>query len=229
MHAAMVKRTEPYIRLRTADETVARWLSRLRSRTRRRDHLVLVPSRCALLIVDMLRYFASPEGRAFLPAAAVAVARTARLLGLWRGLGGVVVFTRHCHRGPHDLGMLGRFYSDYIRCGEPDSEIVSDLSPLAGEAVLRKTTYDAFHGTGLDGRLRRQGIGQVLVTGVLTHLCCETSARSAFVRGYEVFVAADAVASSDEELHLAALLVLADGVGTVLSTREIEEQCARPA
>ena len=112
--------------------------------------------------------------------------------------------------------MLGRFWSSLIRCSDPDSSLV--FEPLPEEAVIRKTTYDSFYGTGLEEILRTGTISQVLITGVLTHLCCETTARSAFVRGFEVYAAVDAMASSREELHLGSLLAMADGIGVMMDT-----------
>jgi isochorismate hydrolase len=119
--------------------------------------------------------------------------------------------------------MLGRFFSSVISCGDPDSGIV--FEPRSGETIIRKTTYDSFYGTQLEMILRAGSISQVLITGVLTHLCCETTARSAFVRGFEVYAAVDAMASSSEELHLGSLLSMADGVGVMMDTASILRIC----
>jgi nicotinamidase-related amidase len=175
----------------------------------------------------MLHYFADPAGRCFLPAAAAVAPRIRLLLEAWRELGGTVAYTRHCHEGEHDLGMLGRFFGDHIHAGKPEAEIIDLLEPMKGEAVFPKTTYDAFHGTGLEALLRETGSEQLLVTGVLTHMCCETTARSAFCKGYEVYVPADATASSCEERHLQSLKSMADCVAVVLSVEEVLERCAR--
>jgi bifunctional isochorismate lyase/aryl carrier protein len=203
------------------DPHTDRWLAELRRRLPPRPHLRPSLDRAALVIVDMLRYFCSPVGRSFLPDTVPIVPRIAALLARWREREGLIVYTRHGHQGEHDLGMLGRFWSDYIRRDEPQSEIVAELAPRPGEPVLHKTTYDAFLGTGLEELLRQAGKDQVVVTGVLTHMCCETTARSAFCRGFEVYLPADALASSDEAHHSASLSNLADAVAVVLSTREL--------
>ena len=224
----MVKRAKGYVEASDLDDRTARWLAEIRRSVAPRPRLQLRPEKCGLLVVDMLRYFASPEGRCFLPATAAMVPRLAALVETWHHGGGGVFFTRHCHEGPHDLGMLGRFFSDHIRSGEPDSEIIPDLPRQPEDPVVRKTTYDAFLGTGLEELLRKRGLEQVLVTGVLTHLCCETTARAAFCRGFEVYLAADATASSEERLHFGSLLGLADGVAVILCTREILDRCGEP-
>ena len=89
--------------------------------------------------------------------------------------------------------------------------------------MVRKTTYDAFLNTELEDILGSAGVDQVLVTGVLTHMCCETTARSAFCRGFEVYVAADATASSREELHLGSLVSMADSVAVIVGSEEVLE------
>jgi nicotinamidase-related amidase len=169
----------------------------------------------------MLHYFADPDGRVYLPSTAAIIPRIALLLKHWRMIGGTVVYTRHCHSGSDDLGMLGKFFSDYIRCGKKESEIIPELSPLPAEKIFRKNTYDAFYNTDLDEFLRSRSVEQVLITGVLTQMCCETTARSAFVRGYEVYIPADAQATSSEELHIGSLLNLASGFAVITDTPTI--------
>lgn len=203
------------------DARLSEWLAAVSGHARPRPHLVIRPDECALLVVDMLRYFAHPRGRFYLPSTEAVVPRIERLLALWRNGGRTVVFTRHCHSGPNDLGMLGMFFGDYIRCDEEDSRIIPELKPLPTEHVFKKNTYDAFHNTGLDEFLAVEGIRQVLVTGVLTQLCCETTARSAFVRGYEVYVPADALTTSSETLHVGSLTGLATGFAVVTSTEAV--------
>lgn len=218
-------RSVNYATPETLDAKTHEWLQLVRSSVHERPGLKVVPERCALLVIDMLHYFAAPDGRAYLPASASIVPRVRSLVDAWRQAGGTLVFTRHCHDGTHDLGMLGKFFLDYIRNGELESTLIPALEPLATETVLRKTTYDAFFGTALQETLERRHITQVLVTGVLTHMCCETTARSAFVRGFEVFVPADATATSQERLHVGSLLGMADSVAVITSTQEVLERC----
>ena len=77
--------------------------------------------------------------------------------------------------------------------------------------ILPKSQYDAFYGTDLEHRLHESGTQQVVIGGVMTHLCCECTARSAFVRGFEVYFVVDATATYNEELHRASLLTLSHG------------------
>ena len=213
--------TEPFVTPDNIDDKLSEWLARIEMCTHPRPHLILKPEKCALLVVDMLHYFAHPEGRVYLPSTRAIIPRIVMLLKHWRMLGGTVVFTRHCHMDNDDLGMLGRFFSDYIRCGKKESDIISELSPIPGEKILQKNTYDAFYNTDLDEFLRSRSVEQVLVTGVLTQMCCETTARSAFVRGYEVYIPVDALTTSSEELHIGSLMNLASGFAVITDTSSI--------
>ena len=213
--------TEPYVTPDNLDDKLSEWLARIDRYTYPRPHLILKSEKCALLVVDMLHYFADPGGRVYLPSTRAIIPRIANLLSHWRMIGGTVVFTRHCHSGSEDLGMLGKFFSDYIRCGKKESEIILELSPLPGEKIIRKNTYDAFYNTDLDEFLESRSATQVIVTGVLTQMCCETTARSAFVRGYEVYIPADAQATSSEELHIGSLQNLASGFAVITNTSSI--------
>jgi nicotinamidase-related amidase len=209
------------------DEKAASWLRSIRSEVAPRPQLVLEPERAALLVIDMLEYFAGERGRCFLSASAAIVPRIRSLIDAFRALGRPVVYTQHCHEGEGDLGMLGRFFGDYIRKGEPESAIISSLSPVDGEPVIQKTTYDAFIGTPLMSVLEERGVEQVVITGVLTHMCCETTARSAFCRGFEVYVPVDGVATSTEARHVASLSNLADAVAVLMNAKEVLGRCNR--
>ncbi len=221
----MVMRDDAYVTPETLTRATAAWLRRVREATYPRPHLSVCPDKCALLVIDMLHYFAAPEGRCYLPAASAVIPNIAALLECWRTHSWPVLFTRHCHTGEGDLGMLGKFFSDYIHAGTEDADIIPALQPRDDELSLEKTTYDAFLNTPLEEELRTRGVQQVLITGVLTHMCCETTARSAFCRGFEVYVAADGTASTTEERHLQSLLGMAEAVAVVLSTEEIQSGC----
>lgn len=217
----MVKRANEYVSSANISEKTTEWLRGIYAHNYRRSSLVLDKSKCALIVVDMLNYFAHPGGRAYLPATESIIPGIAKLIGLWRESGNRIVFTRHSHTGEDDLGMLGKFFSDYIRDGEPESEIISGLTPRRDEPVFRKNTYDAFYNTELEEYLKESACNQVLITGVLTQLCCETTARSAFVRGFEVYIPADGTASSTEDLHIGSLRGLASGVAVITSIASI--------
>jgi nicotinamidase-related amidase len=174
----------------------------------------------ALLIIDMQRDFLEPGGfgetlgndvsrlqRAVAPCQAMlAAARTARLC---------VIHTREGHlpdlsdaprtkieRGAPSLrigdpGPMGRIL---IR-GEAGHDIVDALTPAAGEIVIDKSGKGAFYNTELDATLRKRTIENLLVCGVTTEVCVNTTVREANDRGYRCVVLADCCASYFPEFH----------------------------
>lgn len=174
-------------------------------------HAEPTPGRSALLVIDMQRYFGEM--------AAPIVDNIAALLAAARGSGVPVVYTQHGHRDPaHDGGMLLEWWGELIVHGSSDWELLPQLAPAAGEPVFAKNRYSAFAGTELEGWLRGRGLEELIVTGVMTNCCCETTARDAFVRDFRVFFAVDATATVDQELHLASLKTLAYGFAYLLDT-----------
>lgn len=103
-----------------------------------------------------------------------------------------VIFTRHRHKSPaSDGGMLQEWwFGDLIVDGTAEAELMEPLDRKKGEGgdmVIEKSTYSAFRNTGLEERLVEMDVKEVIVSGVMTNLCCETTAREAFVRGFRVF------------------------------------------
>jgi len=85
----------------------------------------------------------------------------------------------------------------------------------------RKEYYSAFFRTDLEDTLRRRGITRVVICGVMTHLCCETTARDAFMSGWEVAMVADGTATLNEELHLSSLRCLVHGFAMPALAEEV--------
>lgn len=163
----------------------------------------------ALLVIDMQRYF---EG-----VARPILQSVLDLLDACRTAGIKIVFTRHGHHDPKkDGGMLARWWGELIAYGSREWELFGELSPRPEEPIIDKTRYSAFHGTNLDEWLHRNGIEDLIITGVLTNCCCETTARDAFVRDYRVFFVADGTVTRSDELHLASLKNLAFGFAHVV-------------
>jgi isochorismate hydrolase len=174
-----------------------------------------------LLVIDMQKFFLDKNSHAFVPMAPAIIPRVRRLIQFYRRQKRPVIFTREAVKKNEDPGMMKRWWRDVIREGTPQSRIIAQLKPLEQELVIRKTQYSAFYKTGLDKILKRDKIKRVVVTGVMTHLCCETTARDAFMRGYEVFFVADGNATDNQDLHLSTLKTLADGFAIPVATREI--------
>jgi biuret amidohydrolase len=175
---------------------------------------VLQPGRAALLVIDMQRDFVEPGGFGAVLGNDVslleaAIGPTQTLLAAWRARGWPVLHTRESHapdlsdcppakrdRGAPalrigDAGPMGRLL---VR-GEPGCEIVPALAPIAGEPVIDKPGKGAFFGTPLQAELQRRGVTQLVVAGVTTEVCVQTTMREANDRGYECLLVEEATAS----------------------------------
>nr|GME07674.1 nicotinamidase 2-like [Ipomoea batatas] len=174
------------------------------------------PKSAVLLVIDMQNYFYS-MAKPILPAIKATI-------DLCREQSMRVIFTRHRHKSPDDYGMLYEWWDgDLIMDGTVEAELIPQLGPTDSDLVVEKTTYSAFTGTNLEQSLSEMGAKEVIVTGVMTNLCCETTARDAFVRGFRVFFSTDATATSSAELHDATLKNMAYGFAYLVDCKRLQD------
>jgi nicotinamidase-related amidase len=109
--------------------------------------------------------------------------------------------------------------------GTPGPEIVEPLTPQPGDIIVEgKKTLDAFHSTALDYLLRANEITHVAFTGFHTNWCVESSARSAYDKGYRVTVLADCTATDTEREQTYAEEVIFPRIGRVMSSKDFLDQ-----
>ncbi|KAI4266899.1 MAG: hypothetical protein L6R38_008490 [Xanthoria sp. 2 TBL-2021] len=111
-----------------------------------------------------------------------------------------------------------------IAKGSKDWELMPDIDPLATEnenPIIHKNTYDAFINTNLAAVLEEKGIERVVVCGVMTDCCCDTTARSAFNQGFETWLVKDACGTASKKQHEAGLNGFGYAFGEVLETEEV--------
>lgn len=174
----------------------------------------------ALLVIDMQNGFLHPDGsvtRNDQPMFEVerVVAETVTLVAEARRAGLPVVYTQHVFRPDYfDVPLRLRSRDLFTGGGEAlvkgswDAAVADELKPLDSEAVVEKNRYDAFLYTDLELVLRTLGVGRLLVCGVATNVCVESTVRSAEQRDLEVTVASDCT-SGPAEYHHAALASMA--------------------
>jgi nicotinamidase-related amidase len=182
------------------------------------------PARLALVIIDMQRDFIEPGGfgaalgndvRRLAPAIPV----VAKLLAAFRELGLTIIHTKECHRPDladcppakrgrghcslriGDEGPMGRILIE----GEPGNDFIGALHPRAGEVVISKPGKGAFYATNLQEELQSRGISHLVITGVTTEVCVQTTMREANDRGYECLLVEDATESYFPEFKQATL------------------------
>jgi len=192
---------------------------RLLDSIRRKGPFSFSPDNAALLVLDMQAYFLNPSSHAFVPSAAAILPGVQRLAEAFTAGNRPVILTRHLNT-PQDAGQMSKWWRDLLTETHPFSQISPEFA-VSDAFVLHKPQYDAFYATGLDDHLRARSVTQVVICGVMTHLCCETTARSAFMRGFEVFFCVDGTATYTEAHHRATLLNLAHGFATLVPVKDI--------
>jgi len=200
---------EPYFTPETIQAKAQDMLASVSEFRRRHENIVFHPDRAALLVLDMQDYFLNPDSHAFIPSATAILPGIRSLIKVFAAYARPVIFTRHVNT-PQDAGLMAKWWQELLRPDAAESRIAAGLDVSKGK-IIRKSQYDAFYGTALEADLRASGVGEVVIAGVMTHLCCETTARAAFTRGFDVFFAIDGTATYTEAFHRAALLNLSHG------------------
>ncbi len=186
----------------------------------RRGH-EFTPENSALLITDMQDYFLREDAHAYIPSSAAIIENIKALAAACGEHNIPVIFTRHVNNNAN-AGMMAKWWKELITKDNPLSNI-SGVFEKTNCTILIKPQYDAFFGTTLHQILRSKGTDRLIISGVMANLCCETTARSAFVHGYEVFLPVDATAAYNYELHLSAVRNLAHGFAVPLLTNDLTE------
>jgi nicotinamidase-related amidase len=193
-----------------------------------KDYFAIDAHRCALIVIDMQNAFVA-EGAPFeTPGARAMLPCLERLIQFARRAEVPIVWTQSDHRPPYGGMMLHKFPAiardRVLWQGEPSFEMYPHmLQPHEGklEYCIVKHKFDAFFETDLDAILRYHQVDTVIITGTATNACCESTARSAFMRDYKVVFPSDLNATFDDAMHQATLKNIDLLFGRVLSSDEL--------
>ncbi len=202
-----------------------KWLEAIKSYNEHK--MQLNPKKAALLVIDMQNDFINKGSMVYTEMAEAIVPNLKRLISTCRKAKIPVIYTAHIHLDPAvDGGMTAQWWPELkdkkvLVAGSKGAEIYPEIAPKPDEKVIYKHRYSAFYNTDLEIVLRGLGITDLIITGVMTNICCESTARDAFFRDFRIFVLADGTGSGEEIFHISSLRALAYGFAYVTTVEEI--------
>jgi nicotinamidase-related amidase len=209
-----------YVTLETLSAKTQDWLARIAPFNPER--MKFYPSSSALIVIDMQKFFLDPASPTYTCGGAAIMGKIRQLIEAFRAAGRPVIYSCHVHNpNLSDAGIMEWWWKGMCLEGTPEAEVHDKLAPLPGEKIIYKHRYSAFYNTDLETVLRVLKIEELVVTGIMTNMCCESTARDAYYRDYRVFFPADATGSVTEEMHVASLLNLAFGFAQIVATEKI--------
>ena len=193
----------------------------------------LDPRKTALVVIDMQNHFMAPGFMAETPTAREVVPNVNRLAQALRDMGGHVVWIQNVTTGTREswstyhefLQMPERAAKRYasMEDGAPGHKLWPGLYVRAEDACMNKRRYSAFlqGSSDIEQHLRARGVDSVLVVGVATQVCCESTARDACMLNFKTLMISDACATDSDELHNASLNAFYQNFGDVQSVDEV--------
>jgi nicotinamidase-related amidase len=191
------------------------------------------PAKTALLVIDMQNDFVLEGHPMEVPEARTAIPYIQQLIATSRELGIPVIYSQHTLRDDFAVSPLESAYNERLltvgmRKGTYGVQVIDALKPAENDVVIEKYRYDAFHATNLEPVLRSiRGLNQidtVIITGTLTEVCCESTARGAYMRDYKVAFVSDATGALTAPAQVATENVISTFFGRVLTTAEAESE-----
>jgi ureidoacrylate peracid hydrolase len=184
-------------------------------------------SRCVLLVIDMQNDFCSPEGNMAKIGRDIRfiqkmIPNLSRLLEICRSTGMRVIFTKMVHSVWTDSpAWVSKLNSKNVRQGTWGCEFYQGFEPHEGDCVVEKHRYSAFFNTDLDTILRASGVDSIIVTGVNSDQCVESTAKHAFQLDYYVFFVKDCIATDSQTLTETVVFMAEKSFAWVVSSEEI--------
>jgi nicotinamidase-related amidase len=186
----------------------------------------------ALLIVDMQNAFLDPKGS--LPRMGLDTSRTlsviapiTRLRSAFHEAGLPVIYLQHVHRADgSDMGRIAEVFPPIRALGHCfegtwDAEFTRQLEPTREDRIVKKSRFSGFYKTDLESLLRKLAVETLVVSGIATNICVESTIRDAFFRDYAVVVPREATASFTEEQEAGSFANFAFAFAKVLPLEEV--------
>lgn len=193
------------------------WLSTVQPYIPPHRKITFDPHNACLAVIDMQRFFCRETSHAFVPVSTAIIPQVNALIEGFVTAGSPVFATYYAVR-KHEAPSMALFWKHPLKEEEPLAALDDRLKLPSNIKLFRKPTYSAFVSTDFGETVLATGCQQIVICGVMTHLCVETAAREFFCRGLLVFIPVDATGTLNEELHLCSLREAAHGFAVPTKT-----------
>lgn len=214
---------EKYLTEKNKKEKIKKWRNELDKYSKKNSAFSFNLQNSALLVIDAQEYFINKNSHAYIPSSKAVISSVRELISLYEKNNLPIVFTRHAYLKKENPGIMKKWWKDVIYNDDKLSEIKNELMTKNAK-VFRKTRYSAFEKTGLEKYLKEKSIKRILISGFMTNLCCDTTARGAFMKDFETYFLIDGTAAYNEELHSASLKTLSQGFVVPVTTEQIIDE-----
>jgi nicotinamidase-related amidase len=181
------------------------------------------PQKTALLVLDMQNDFVEESALLQVKTIRNGLVAYKEFIGNCREKGMSIFYTRHTYF-PGNTSVEARLFpvlmQDGLRKGTRGWDIAQEIYPKENDVIINKTRFDAFYQTNLEKILREKEIENIIISGTMTQVCCESTARSAMYRDFNVLFLSDLTFSSKPEMHINTLKVIDRYFGQTMDSEE---------
>lgn len=182
------------------------------------------PKQTALLVIDMQNDFVEEGAVLEVPTTRNNLKEYKEFIDFCRKKGVMIIYTRHCYdakKNPIEARLFPQLKKGGLREGTHGWEVCDALKPEKDDSIVNKTRYDAFFNTKLDKILSAKNIETVIITGTMTEVCCESTARSAMFHDYNIIFCTDLTYTSSKDAHKNTIEVIRGNFGDAWTSVKI--------
>ena len=179
-------------------------------------------SETALLVIDMQNYFLEKDSPAYFPNSELIINNVNKLIEFAEFNNLPIIYTLQDNpSGKNNHAITMQKWWEQLPCSH--YSCLSNKIKITDKSItLKKQTYSAFQFTGLDKYLDENKIDNLIICGLKTNLCCETTARDGFIKNYNIIFVADANITNNEFMQIATLVNLSYGFAKIVYTNEFK-------
>jgi ureidoacrylate peracid hydrolase len=181
----------------------------------------------ALLVIDIQNDFVERDAIIEIYSARKNINKLKSFIDFCRRKKILVIYTRHCYdpkKNPIERKLFPELQSGGLRKKTKGWDIYSLIAPQKDDIIINKSRYDAFFNTRLHSILKRKGITKFIITGTMTEVCCESTARSAMMKDYEVLFCSDLTFTASPKMQERTLEVVSRSFGSVCTSTTLKRK-----